>query len=157
MIYLSSLRGKSMHNRSRRSHDSRSWYLGVLLCETHCRCSWNFNFQRFVTLWWTHIHGDFWSLRGWRYVPFWNKVIRHAPRSIRRHGILRNRSRNNLGNHSPLWFFRRWSILPTTRASTILLSLSTVPLRVLISSLSSSFSCSKSSILFLRLERVLYG
>src|SRR3954469_13321947 len=111
MIYLSSLRGKSMHNRSWRSHDSRSWYLRVLLCETHCRCSWNFNFQRFVTLRWTHIHGDFWSFRSWRYVPFWNKVIQHAPRSIRRHGILRNRRRNKLGNHSPLWFFWRWSIL----------------------------------------------
>src|SRR3954465_2084749 len=111
MIYLSALWRKSMHNRSRKSHDSRSWYLSILLCETHCRFSWNFNFQRFVTLWWTHIHCDSWNFRSWRYVPFWSKVIRHAPRSIGWHGILRNRSRNNLGNHSPLWFFWHWLIL----------------------------------------------
>src|SRR3954470_20378251 len=112
MIYLSALRGKSMHNGSWRSHDSRSWYLSVLLCETHCRYSWNFNFQRFVTLrwmhihcdswnfnfqrfvtlWWTHIHCDSWNFRSWRYVPFWSKVIRHAPRSVGWHGKLRNRS-----------------------------------------------------------------
>src|SRR4051812_43130416 len=58
-----------------------------------------------------HIHGNSRNFRNWGYVPVWSKVIRYAPRSVGWHGILRNRSRNNFGNHSPLWFYWRWLIL----------------------------------------------